>query len=214
LYLILLGLPGAGKGTQASRLKERTGLAHISSGDLFRENIGQGTPLGLRAKEYVDQGLLVPDEITIAMILDRISRPDAERGFMLDGFPRTMQQAEALDEALAGQGKQIDRAVYIRVSTDELVNRLAGRWTCPKCQAVYHEVNQPPKAAGVCDNCGSELAQREDDKPGVVRKRIEIQLENLTPLVRHYAGQGKLVEVDGERSLDDVTLNIAGALEG
>jgi adenylate kinase len=214
LYLILLGLPGAGKGTQASRLKESTGLAHISSGDLFRENIGQGTELGRKAKEYVDQGALVPDEITIAMILDRIGRPDAERGFMLDGFPRTMQQAEALDEALGRRGKQIDRAVYIRVSTEELVRRLAGRWTCPKCQAVYHEVNQPPNSAGVCDNCGSALTQREDDKPDVVRKRIEIQLENLTPLVRYYGDQGKLVEVEGERGPDAVTSDIAGALEG
>ena len=212
LYLILLGLPGAGKGTQASRLKERTGLAHISSGDLFRESIGKGTELGRKAKEYYDQGLLVPDEITIAMILDRIGRPDAERGFMLDGFPRTMQQAEALGEALGKEGKQIDRAVYIRVSTEELVRRLAGRWTCPNCQAVYHEVNQPPKAAGVCDNCGSALTQREDDRPDVVRKRIEVQLENLTPLVRYYGDQGKLVEVDGERDLDSVTEDIAGAL--
>lgn len=214
MYLILLGLPGAGKGTQAARLKERTGLAHISSGDLFRENIGQGTELGRKAKGYVDQGALVPDEITIAMILERISRPDAERGFMLDGFPRTMQQAEAVDEALTREGKQIDRAVYIRVSTEELVKRLAGRWTCPKCQAVYHEVNQPPKAAGVCDNCGSALTQREDDKPAVVRKRIEIQLGNLTPLVRYYGDQGRLVEVDGERDPDVVTDDVAGALEG
>jgi adenylate kinase len=214
VYLILLGLPGAGKGTQASRLKESTGLAHISSGDLFRENIGQGTELGRKAREYVDQGALVPDEITIAMILDRIARPDAERGFMLDGFPRTMQQAEALDEALGRQDRQIDRAVYIRVSTEELVRRLAGRWTCPKCQAVYHEVNQPPKAAGVCDSCGSALTQREDDRPDVVRKRIEIQFANLTPLVRYYDGQGKLVEVDGERDPDAVTNDIAGALEG
>lgn len=210
--MILLGLPGAGKGTQAARLKERTGLAHISSGDLFREHMGSGTELGRKAKEYYDQGLLVPDVITIGMILDRITRPDAERGFMLDGFPRTMQQAEALDEALGNEGKQIDRAVYIRVSTDELVNRLAGRWTCPKCQAVYHEVNQPPRAAGVCDNCGSTLTQREDDKPDVVRKRIEIQLENLAPLIRHYEDQGKLVEVDGEQDFDGVTEDIAGAL--
>lgn len=214
MYLILLGLPGAGKGTQAARLKERTGLAHISSGDLFRENIGQGTELGRKAKGYVDQGALVPDEITIAMILERISRADAERGFMLDGFPRTMQQAEALDEALSKEGKQIDRAVYIRVSTEELVKRLAGRWTCPKCQAVYHEVNQPPKAAGVCDNCGSGLTQREDDRPDVVRKRIEIQLANMTPLVRYYGDQGRLVEVDGERDPDAVTEDVAGVLEG
>jgi len=214
LYLILLGLPGAGKGTQAARLKERTGLAHISSGDLFRENISQGTSLGRKAKEFVDQGLLVPDEITIAMILDRISRPDAQRGFMLDGFPRTMQQAQALDEALEKQGKRIDRAVYIKVGADELVNRLAGRWTCPSCQAVYHEVNQPPRSAGVCDNCGSALTQREDDRPDVVRRRIEIQLENLTPLVQYYDSQGKLAEIDGERDPDLVTLDIARVLEG
>ena len=214
MYLILLGLPGAGKGTQASRLKERTGLAHISSGDLFRENIGQGTDLGLRAKEYVDQGLLVPDEVTIAMILERIEREDARRGFMLDGFPRTMQQAEALDGALSRQGKQIDRAVYIKVSTDELVSRLAGRWTCPECQSVYHEVNQPPKTAGICDNCGAGLTQREDDKPDVVRRRIEIQLENLTPLVRYYSEQRRLVEIDGERDPDVVAGEIARELEG
>ena len=214
MYLILLGLPGAGKGTQASRLKERTGLAHISSGDLFRENIGQGTDLGLRAKEYVDQGLLVPDEVTIAMILERIEREDARRGFMLDGFPRTMQQAEALDGALSKQGKQSDRAVYIKVSTDELVSRLAGRWTCPECQSVYHEVNQPPKTAGICDNCGAGLTQREDDKPDVVRRRIEIQLENLTPLVRYYSEQRRLVEIDGERDPDVVAGEIARELEG
>lgn len=214
MYLILLGLPGAGKGTQAARLKERTGLAHISSGDLFRENIGQGTDLGLKAKQFVDQGLLVPDEITIAMILDRISRPDAQRGFMLDGFPRTMQQAQALDDALDKQGKHIDRVLYIKVSTDELVNRLAGRWTCPRCQAVYHQVNQPPRTAGICDNCGSPLTQRDDDHPDVVRRRIEIQLENLAPLLQYYDSQGKLTEIDGERDPDLVTLDIARVLEG
>ena len=214
MYLILLGLPGAGKGTQASRLKQTTGLAHISSGDLFREHMGKGTELGRKAKQYYDQGLLVPDEITIGMILDRISRPDAARGFMLDGFPRTMQQAEALDRALNDEGKQIDRAVYIRVGVEALVNRLAGRWTCPKCQAVYHEVNQPPKNAGICDNCGSNLTQREDDKPDVVRKRIEIQLANLNPLVEYYAGQSKLAEVNGEGDPDAITRDIARAIEG
>jgi len=214
LYLILLGLPGAGKGTQASRLKQTTGLAHISSGDLFREHMGKGTELGRKAKQYYDQGLLVPDEITIGMILDRISRPDAARGFMLDGFPRTMQQAEALDRALNDEGKQIDRAVYIRVGVEALVNRVAGRWTCPKCQAVYHEVNQPPKNAGTCDNCGSNLTQREDDKPDVVRKRIEIQLANLNPLVEYYAGQSKLAEVNGEGDPDAITRDIARAIEG
>lgn len=214
MYLILLGLPGAGKGTQASRLKERTGLAHISSGDLFRENIGQGTELGRKAKEYVDQGLLVPDEVTIAMIMDRISRPDTQKGFMLDGFPRTMEQARALDEVLANGGKEIDRAVYIKVSADELVTRLSGRWTCPGCQAIYHEVNQPPKQPGVCDSCGSPLAQRDDDKPGPIRKRIEVQLANLEPLVEYYRGRGRLVEIDGAGDPDAVSRDLERSLEG
>lgn len=212
MYVILLGLPGAGKGTQAQRLKESTGLAHISSGDLFRENIGKGTELGRQAKEFVDSGALVPDEITIGMILDRISRPDCARGFMLDGFPRTLEQARALDEALAREGKAIDRALYIRVSTDELVRRLAGRWTCPACSAVYHETNSPPKQHGVCDNCGGALAQREDDRPEVVRKRIDLQLANLEPLTAYYAAQGKLYEVDGERDADEVTRDLESLL--
>jgi len=205
VYVILLGLPGAGKGTQAQRLKDETGLAHVSSGDLFRENIGKGTELGLKAKAFVDSGALVPDEITIGMILDRISRPDCQKGFMLDGFPRNTEQAKALDAALAPEGRSIDQSLYIRVSPEELVTRLAGRWTCPSCSAVYHEVNRPPKTAGVCDNCGSALAQREDDKPDVVRKRINIQMENLAPLLEYYREQSKLAEVDGERDADSVT---------
>lgn len=205
MYVILLGLPGAGKGTQAQRLKDETGLAHVSSGDLFRENIGKGTELGLKAKAFVDSGALVPDEITIGMILDRISRPDCQKGFMLDGFPRNTEQAKALDAALAPEGRSIDQSLYIRVSPEELVTRLAGRWTCPSCSAVYHEVNRPPKTAGVCDNCGSALAQREDDKPDVVRKRINIQMENLAPLLEYYREQSKLAEVDGERDADSVT---------
>ena len=205
MYVILLGLPGAGKGTQAQRLKDETGLAHVSSGDLFRENIGRGTELGVRAKEFVDSGRLVPDQITIGMILDRISRPDCAKGFMLDGFPRTTEQAKALDDALSLEGKTIGQALYIRVSPSELVTRLAGRWTCPKCSAVYHEVSQAPKQAGICDNCGSALAQRQDDKPDVERKRIDIQLENLVPLLEHYRRQGKLKEIDGERDPNMVT---------
>jgi adenylate kinase len=208
VYVVLLGLPGAGKGTQAQRLKESAGLAHVSSGDLFRENIGKGTELGKKAKHYVNSGLLVPDEITIGMILNRIARPDCEKGFMLDGFPRNTQQAEALDSALAGEGREIDKALYVEVSKEELVNRLAGRWTCPNCSAVYHEANHPPKQAGVCDNCGSALAQRDDDKPDVVRKRIEIQFENLEPLLGYYRRQGKLSEVDGERDPAAVTADL------
>ncbi len=208
MYVVLLGLPGAGKGTQAQRLKQATGLAHISSGDLFRENIGKGTDLGKRAKEYVDGGLLVPDEITIGMILDRIARPDCAGGFMLDGFPRNTGQAEALDTALTGSGRAIDRTLYIKVGKEDLVNRLAGRWTCTGCGAVYHEVNHPPKQPGVCDNCGAALSQREDDRADVVRKRIEIQFENLEPLLEYYRRQGKLSEVDGARDAEAVTADL------
>lgn len=208
MYVVLLGLPGAGKGTQAQRLKESAGLAHVSSGDLFRENIGKGTELGTKAKHYVDSGLLVPDQITIGMILDRITRPDCEKGFMLDGFPRNTQQAEALDSALTEEGRAIDSALYVEVGKEELVNRLAGRWTCPNCSAVYHDVNHPPQQAGVCDNCKSALAQRDDDKPDVVRKRIEIQFENLEPLLDYYRRQGKLSEVDGQRDPAAVTADL------
>jgi adenylate kinase len=208
LYVVLLGLPGAGKGTQAQRLQQKTGLVHISSGDLFRDNMEKGTELGKKAKEYVNSGALVPDEITIGMILDRIAQPDVTNGFMLDGFPRTIEQANALDEALAGREGAIDRAVSIKVAPEELVRRLAGRWSCPKCGAVYHESNQPPKQAQVCDNCGSALRQREDDRHDVVRKRIDLQMEGLEPLLAHYRSQGKLSEIGGERDPDEVTKDL------
>lgn len=204
MYVILLGLPGAGKGTQAARLTDEMGLAHVTTGELFRENIRTGTELGKKAKEFYDSGLLVPDEITIGMLLDRISQPDCDNGCMLDGFPRNLEQARALDEALEGEGKQIDRVIYIKVATDELVSRLVRRWSCPECGAIYHEVNQPPKQAGVCDNCGAQLYQREDDKPEVVRTRLEVNLSNLEPLLELYGGQGKLTAIDGERAADTV----------
>jgi adenylate kinase len=202
---VLLGLPGAGKGTQAARLKDETGLAHITTGELFRENIRLGTELGKKAQSFVDSGTLVPDEITIGMLLERMKADDCKNGVMFDGFPRTTVQAAALDDALKAQGKQINKAIYIRVSEDELVSRLAGRWSCPKCGAVYHEKNHPPKTAGVCDNCGSELTQRSDDRPDVVRTRLEVNLKNLQPLLDYYGGQGKLKEVDGERDADAIT---------
>jgi adenylate kinase len=208
LYVVLLGLPGAGKGTQAAIIKQKIGLPHVTTGELFRENIRAATELGKKAQPFVESGRLVPNELTIGMLLDRIAHPDCAGGCMFDGFPRNTEQAEALDEALAGEGKQIDKAIYIPVTTDELVRRLAGRWSCPQCGAVYHETNQPPKQAGVCDNCGSQLYQREDDRPEVVRTRLEVNLKNLEPLLDHYRRQSKLLEVDGERPVDEITQDI------
>jgi adenylate kinase len=212
LYLIFLGLPGAGKGTQAALLAEKTGIAHITSGGIFRENISKETELGRKVKPYVEKGLLVPDELTISMLLDRIGREDARRGFVLDGFPRNVDQAKALDEALSRQGKAIDTALYISVSTDELVRRLAGRWNCRGCGAVYHEQSKPPRASGICDNCGGELYQREDDNPDVVRTRIEVNLKETEPLLEYYRAAGKLAEVDGERDVEAVTEQLMAAL--
>jgi adenylate kinase len=212
LYLILLGLPGAGKGTQAALLAERTGIAHVTSGGIFRENISQETELGRQVKPYVERGLLVPDELTIGMLLDRIARDDARNGFVLDGFPRNVDQAKALDEALGREGKAIDTALYISVSVDELVRRLAGRWNCRACGAVYHEQSKPPKSKGACDNCGGELFQRQDDNPDVVRTRIDVNLKETEPLLDYYRRGGKLVEVDGERDVEVVTGKLLAAL--
>ena len=208
MYVILLGLPGAGKGTQAARLSAATALAHITTGELFRDNIREGTALGGKAKPFVEGGLLVPDEITIGMLLDRIKQPDASAGFMLDGFPRNLEQARALDEALSREGKQIDEALYIKVSTEELVRRLAGRWSCPQCGAVYHEQSRAPMKPGVCDNCGAALYQREDDRPEVVRTRLEVNQKNLQPLLDYYDGRGKLREVDGERDPETISKDL------
>lgn len=210
MYVILLGLPGAGKGTQAARLTEGTGLVHVTTGELFRENVAKGTDLGKKAKPYVDQGLLVPDEITIGMLLDRISKPDCENGVIFDGFPRNVEQARALDRALEAEGKRVDKAIYIEVDSEELVKRLAGRWNCRQCGAVYHEVNQPPQKPGVCDRCGSQLYQREDDEPDVVRTRLRVNMEQLQPLLDYYGRQGKLVRVDGQRDVNQVTAELSG----
>ncbi len=209
MYLILLGLPGAGKGTQAALLREQTGLVHVTTGELFRENIRAGTELGKQARPYVEDGLLVPDEITIGMLLDRISQPDCAGGCLLDGFPRNLEQAVALDNALAADGKQIDRVAYIKVGTDELVRRVAGRWSCRFCGAVYHETNQPPKRAGICDNCGSDLYQRDDDRLEVVRTRLEVNLRKLEPLLTYYRELGKLREVEGGRNVEAVKRDLA-----
>ena len=212
MYVILLGLPGAGKGTQAAHLSRAMGLAHITTGELFRENIRLGTALGKKAQPYVEKGLLVPDEITIDMLLDRISQPDCGQGWILDGFPRNLEQARVLDGALAQHSKATDRVAYIKVRTEELVRRLAGRWSCPRCGAPYHESSHPPKVAGVCDNCGAELYQREDDRPEVVRTRLEVNLSQLEPLLGYYHQRGKLAEVDGEGDVETIGGELTAAL--
>ena len=204
MYVILLGLPVAGKGTQAAHLSKTKGLPHITTGELFRENILLGTELGLKAKPFYDAGQLVPDELTIGMLVERIQQPDCQWGCLFDGFPRTFEQAKALDEALAERGRAIDRAIYIKVPTEELVRRLAGRWNCRRCGAVYHESGRPPKVAGICDNCGAQLYQREDDRPDVVRTRLEVNLAGLQTLLSYYCERRKLVETDGQRDVDAV----------
>ena len=212
MYVILLGLPGAGKGTQAAHLSKTKGLPHITTGELFRENIRLGTELGLKAKPFYDAGQLVPDQLTIAMLVERIEQPDCQRGCLFDGFPRTLEQAKALDEALAAGGRAIDRAILIKVSTDELVRRLAGRWNCRQCGAVYHEASRPPKVAGICDNCGAQLYQRQDDRPDVVRTRLEVNLAGLQTLLSYYCQQGKLVEVEGRGDVDAIGSEIEEVL--
>ena len=209
---MLLGPPGAGKGTQAQRIAAATELLHISTGDMFRENVKGGTQLGKQANEYMAKGELVPDALTIEMLLERIGRPDAAEGAMFDGFPRNVPQAEALDAALAGRGARIDHALLIRVADEELVSRLGGRWICRNCGQLYHERNDPPKKAGVCDLCAGELYQREDDRPGVVMVRLEKQ-KPPAALIQHYGTAGVLTEIDGQQSLDAVTAVLLEAIQ-
>ncbi|MCC7363670.1 MAG: adenylate kinase [Dehalococcoidia bacterium] len=211
MFVVLLGPPGAGKGTQAQRIAVATKLVHISTGDMFRENVKNETELGKLAKTYMDRGDLVPDEVTIKMLLERIGRDDARAGAMFDGFPRNVVQAQALDEALAAQGGRIDHALLISVRDDELIARLGGRWICRNCGKLYHERNDPPKAEGVCDACGGELYQRDDDKADVVAARLEKQKPPVA-LIDHYRTAGVLTEIDGERSLDAVTASLLEAL--
>ncbi len=211
MFVVLLGPPGAGKGTQAQRIAAATCLLHLSTGDMFRENVKNQTVLGRLASTYMEKGDLVPDEVTIKMLLERINRPDASGGAMFDGFPRNVVQATALDDALASRGARIDRALLISVADEELIARLGGRWICRGCGRLYHTVNDPPKQAGVCDACGGELYQRDDDRPEIVRTRLEKQKPPLE-LIDHYRNGGVLREVDGQRSLDEVTSALLEAL--
>ena len=212
MRVILLGPPGAGKGTQAGLLAGSVSAAHVAPGDLFRKHLFGGTELGKLAKTYMDRGELVPDDVTIKMVLERIGAPDAAEGYVLDGFPRTIEQAKALDAALAGQAQEIDLTPLIEVETEELVRRLTGRWICRACQTTYHEFSAPPATAGVCDACGGELYQRDDDKPEVVRARLETYERQTAPLVAYYEGQGKLVRVNGKQAIERVTADLRAAL--
>ncbi|HSW58978.1 MAG TPA: adenylate kinase [Dehalococcoidales bacterium] len=212
MYLVLLGAPGAGKGTQAELLSKKLKLAHVASGDLFRQALTKGTELGLRAKSYMEKGQLVPDEITIKMVLERLNAADCQSGIILDGFPRNVEQAKALDAALKGFKKGIDKAVYIKVTEAELLTRLTGRWICRSCQAPYHEVNSPPKVAGKCDKCGGELYQRADDNTQTIKKRLEVFFAETAPLIGYYAQNGKLLEIQGEGSMEAISQRIVTAL--
>lgn len=211
-FIVLLGPPGVGKGTQARVLSETSKLAHISSGDLFRENIKNQTKLGKQVKAILDKGELVPDDLTISMIRDRISKPDCQLGAILDGFPRTPAQAEALDEMLAEFNSEVKAVPYITAAEAVLIERASGRWTCKAQGHIYHEKFNPPKQAGVCDIDGSKLYQREDDKAEVVSKRIRVYVEQTMPLVEYYRTAGKLIEIDGTKPVEQVTKDLLTAL--
>ncbi len=211
-YIILLGPPASGKGTQAAELREHLDLPHVASGDLFRYNLKNETDLGLKAKSYMDRGALVPDDITIAMVMDRLDQPDCEKGALLDGFPRTIAQAEALDEALAEKGSQVDRVLNIVVPDEEVVRRLSGRLICSKCQEPFHKIFKPFETCphGKCH--GEYLYQRDDDKPETVRKRLKVYWEQTSPLVDYYKQKGILVDIDGDQSIEEVTNALKAAL--
>lgn len=214
MYIIFLGAPGAGKGTQAAKVAQKLKVVPIASGDLFRQALEQGSELGMQAKSYMEKGSLVPDEITIRVVLERISAPDCESGVIFDGFPRNLKQAEALDKALAQKAKVIDKVVYIKVSEEELLVRLSGRWICRQCQTPYHIKNSPPKVWGKCDRCGGELYQRPDDTVETVKKRLQVYFAETAPLIDYYTQAGKLLEVDGEGDVDKIGRRIIKALRG
>lgn len=212
-YVVLLGPPGAGKGTQAELISEKLNLAHISSGDIFRENLKNQTELGKKAQGYMNRGELVPDDLTIEMIKDRLQRPDCTEGALLDGFPRTPAQAEALAKMLAEWNGKVECVPYISVPPQELIVRLSGRWTCRAQGHVYHETFNPPKTAGICDIDGSELYQRDDDKAETVERRINVYMEQTTPLIEYYRKQGVLAEVDGTLPIEQVTALLLKAIQ-
>ena len=212
-YVVLMGGPGAGKGTQARKLEKEMGLPQISTGDLFRENLKNETELGQLARKYMDAGELVPDEVTVGMVRERLRRPDTEAGAIFDGFPRTIAQADAFEALLAESGEGINVVPYIHVDRDLLLKRLAGRWTCPACGTVYHELFSPPAEPGVCDLDGAKLYQREDDTVETQRRRIEVYFEQTAPLLDYYRDKGLLVEIDGEQSIDAVYEDVRRSIQ-
>ncbi|KGX90368.1 adenylate kinase [Pontibacillus halophilus JSM 076056 = DSM 19796] len=214
MNLILMGPPGAGKGTQAEKIVEKYGIPHISTGDMFRSAIKEGTELGKEAKSYMDNGELVPDEVTIGIVRERLAKDDASNGFLLDGFPRTIAQAEALENLLADLNSSIDHVIRIDVDTEQLVERLTGRRVCPTCGATYHVTYNPPKVEGICDNDGTELIQRDDDKPETVRKRLDVNLQNAQPLLDFYQDKGYLVSINGDQDINQVFHDIDEKLGG
>jgi adenylate kinase len=213
MRIVLVGPPGAGKGTQAQFIATNLSIPAISTGDLFRSNVGQGTPLGLEAKKYMDAGNLVPDEVTIGMVRDRLAQPDAADGFLLDGFPRNTAQAKVLDEILAGHGTQLDAVLELEVPSKEIIQRLSGRRQCRANGHVCHIVFDPPKTEGVCDECGSELYQREDDREETVKHRLDVYKEQTEPLIGYYSEKGILVVIDATGRVGDVTERAMTALK-
>ena len=212
MKIIMLGAPGAGKGTQAKKIAEKYSIPHISTGDIFRANIKNGTELGMKAKTYMDQGLLVPDELVVDLVVDRVQQEDCANGYVLDGFPRTIPQAEALDNALNALGQKMDYAINVEVPDANIVNRMGGRRACVGCGATYHLEFAPTKVEGVCDNCQGELILREDDKPETVQKRLNVYHEQTQPLIDYYTGKEIMVEVDGTVDINDVFKAIVNIL--
>ena len=212
MKIIMLGAPGAGKGTQAKQIAEKYGIPHISTGDIFRANIKNNTELGKKAKEYMDQGLLVPDELTCDLVMDRIAQDDCVRGFVLDGFPRTIPQAEALTNALTKIGQSMDYAIDVDVPDENIVNRMSGRRACLNCGATYHIVFNPTKVEGVCDTCGNETVLRDDDKPETVQKRLTVYHNQTQPLIDYYREKNILKSVDGTKPMDEVFSDIVAIL--
>jgi len=214
MFFILLGAPGAGKGTQADIIVKEMSLPHVASGDLFRHALKNGTDLGKQAESYMKAGQLVPDEITIKMILERIAKDDCMSGCVFDGFPRTLEQAKALDVALEKQGKSIEKAIYIKVPESVLLDRLTGRWVCRTCQSPFHQQNQPPKKEGVCDKCEGELYQRADDKEETIKERLKVYFAQTMPLLEYYEKKGRLFKCNGNQHIDEVGKDIVKFLKG